>query len=63
MVIIAPLIKEKKGTFADLIESLRHKGYIRANIDGVMVRLDEEINLSKTKKHTIEVIIDRVVVT
>ncbi len=62
IVIVAPLIKEKKGTFADLIESLRHKGYIRANIDGVMVRLDEEINLYKTKKHTIEVIIDRVVV-
>jgi len=62
VVIMAPLIKEKKGTFADLIESLRHKGYIRAMIDGVMVRLDEDIELSKTKKHTIKVVIDRVVV-
>jgi excinuclease ABC subunit A len=61
-VIMAPLIKEKKGTFADMIESLRHKGYVRAMIDGVMVRLDEEIELVKTKKHTIKVIIDRVVV-
>ncbi|MEJ2500857.1 MAG: excinuclease ABC subunit A, partial [Campylobacterales bacterium] len=61
-VILAPLIREKKGSFADLIESLRHKGYVRAMIDGVMVRLDEEIELSKTKKHTIKVVIDRVVI-
>jgi len=61
-VIMAPLVKEKKGTFADMIESLRHKGFVRAQIDGVMVRLDEEIELAKTKKHTIKVVIDRVVV-
>jgi len=61
LVILAPLVKEKKGTFADMIESLRHCGYVRAVIDGVMVRLDEEIELSKTKKHTIKVVIDRVI--
>jgi excinuclease ABC subunit A len=60
--ILAPLVREKKGSFADMIESLRHKGYVRAMIDGVMVRLDEEVELSKTKKHTIKVIIDRVVI-
>jgi excinuclease ABC subunit A len=62
IIILAPLVKEKKGSFAEMIESLRHKGYVRAIIDGVMVRLDEEIELSKTKKHTIKVVIDRVVV-
>jgi excinuclease ABC subunit A len=62
IVILAPMIREKKGSFADLIESLRQKGYIRAMIDGVMVRLDEDIELSKTKKHTIKAVIDRVVV-
>lgn len=61
LILIAPIIKEKKGSFADKIESLRQKGYVRAYVDGVMVRLDEEITLSKTKKHTIKVIIDRVV--
>lgn len=61
VVILAPLVREKKGTFADLIESLRHKGFVRAMVDGVMVRLDEEFELSKTKKHTIKVVIDRVV--
>lgn len=61
LILISPIIKEKKGSFADKIESLRQKGYVRAYVDGVMVRLDEEITLSKTKKHTIKVIIDRVV--
>ncbi len=62
LVILAPLVKGKKGTFADMIDSLRHKGFVRAMIDGVMVRLDDEIELSKTKKHTIKAVIDRVVV-
>jgi len=62
LMILAPLVKEKKGTFADMLESLRHKGFVRAMIDGVMVRLDDEIELSKTKKHTIKVVIDRVIV-
>ncbi len=62
LVLMAPLVRENKGAYADLIESLVHKGYVRAQIDGVMVRLDEEIELSKTKKHTIKVVIDRVIV-
>lgn len=62
LAIMAPLVNEKKGSFADMIESLRHQGYVRAMIDGVMVRLDEDIELSKTKKHTIKVVIDRVVI-
>ncbi|SFV53596.1 Excinuclease ABC subunit A [hydrothermal vent metagenome] len=62
LVLLAPLVRENKGAYADLIESLVHKGYVRAMIDGVMVRLDEEIELSKTKKHTIKVVVDRVIV-
>ncbi len=62
VVLQAPLVREKKGSFSDMLESLRHKGYVRAMIDGVMVRLDEEIELSKTKKHTIKVVVDRVVI-
>lgn len=62
IVILAPLVREKKGSFADILESLRHKGYVRAMIDGVMVRLDEEIELAKTKKHTLKVVIDRLVI-
>lgn len=62
VVILAPLINRKKGSFADLLESLRAKGYVRAMIDGVMVRLDEEIELAKTQMHTIKVVIDRVTI-
>ncbi|HHP0357795.1 TPA: excinuclease ABC subunit UvrA [Campylobacter jejuni] len=59
IIIYAPLIREKKGTYTDLLENLRNKGYVRAQIDGVLVRLDEEIELAKTKKHTIKLVIDR----
>jgi excinuclease ABC subunit A len=62
LVLMAPLVRENKGAYSDLIESLVHKGYVRAQIDGVMVRLDEDIELSKTKKHTIKVVVDRVIV-
>jgi len=62
IVILAPLVNRKKGTFVDLFESLRGKGYVRAMVDGVMIRLDEEIELGKSKMHTIKVVIDRVVV-
>ncbi len=63
LVILAPLIREKKGSFNDVLESLVAKGFVRAMIDGVMVRLDEDIELSKTKKHTIKVVVDRVVIS
>lgn len=62
ILILSPLVREKKGSFQDKLESLRQKGYIRAQINGVLVRLDEEITLPKTKKHTIKVVIDRVIV-
>lgn len=62
VIIYAPLVREKKGTWADLIENLRQKGFVRAQIDGVVVRLDEEIELAKTKKHTIKVIVDRIAI-
>ncbi|WQT58555.1 excinuclease ABC subunit UvrA [Helicobacter pylori] len=62
IIILAPIIKDKKGSFNDKLESLRLKGYVRAFVDGVMVRLDEEIHLHKTKKHTIEAVVDRVVI-
>lgn len=63
IIILAPIVKEKKGIFADKIESLRQKGFVRAQIDGVMTRLDEEIELAKNKKHTIKAVVDRVKIT
>lgn len=62
IVILAPIINRKKGSFTDLLENLRSKGYVRAVIDGVMVRLDEDIELAKTQMHTIKLVIDRVTI-
>ncbi len=60
IMILSPIINDKKGTFAEELERLRQKGFVRVQIDGVLTRLDEEIALSKTKKHTIKLVIDRV---
>ena len=60
IMVLSPLVREKKGTFADTFDKLRNDGFVRAQIDGVMQRLDENIELSKTKKHTIKAVIDRI---
>lgn len=63
VVILSPLVREKKGTFADTFEKLRNDGLLRVQIDGIIQRLDENIELSKTKKHTIKAVIDRIELT
>ena len=60
IMLLAPLVREKKGSFEAELERLRNDGFVRAQIDGVMQRLDDEIELSKTKKHTIKAAIDRI---
>jgi excinuclease ABC subunit A len=60
--ILAPIVKDRKGEYKKELGNLRSKGYIRARIDGEMVSLEEDITLKKTFKHTIEVVIDRLVV-
>ncbi|WP_163531672.1 excinuclease ABC subunit UvrA [Helicobacter suis] len=59
ILILAPLIEDKKGSFTDTLETLRQKGFVRAQIDGVLVRLDEPLKLAKSKKHTLKVLTDR----
>ncbi|MDD4504033.1 MAG: excinuclease ABC subunit UvrA [Clostridiaceae bacterium] len=60
--LMAPVIQGKKGEHQKLLEDIRKGGYVRARIDGETVDLNEEIKLEKNKKHTIEVIVDRIVV-
>ena len=60
IMILAPIIRERKGEHVQLIEQLKTQGFIRARINGELVELDEAPKLSLRKKHTIEVIIDRV---
>ncbi|GAU78016.1 excinuclease ABC subunit A [Fusibacter sp. 3D3] len=60
--VLAPLIVGKKGQHTKVIEELRKEGYVRARINGEVVDLSEEIVLTKTKKNTIEVVVDRLVI-
>ena len=60
--VLSPVVALEKGTHKDLLENLRKDGYIRALIDDKEYDLSEEIDLEKNKKHTIEVIIDRLVI-
>ncbi|HKL94202.1 MAG TPA: hypothetical protein VJZ69_02845, partial [Clostridia bacterium] len=59
--ILAPVVRGRKGEFAKLFESLKKSGYVRVRVDGNMFTLDEEIPLDKNVKHTVSVIIDRLV--
>lgn len=60
--LLAPVIQGKKGEHQKLLEEIKKSGYVRARIDGEVTDLNEEIKLDKNKKHTIEVIVDRIVV-
>ncbi|MBT1162516.1 MULTISPECIES: excinuclease ABC subunit UvrA [Bifidobacterium] len=60
--ILAPVVRGRKGEFEDLLELLRGDGYARALVDGEMVQLSDDIKLAKQKKHTIEVVVDRLIV-
>ncbi len=59
--ILSPLLHSEKGTHKDTLDSLRREGYVRAKIDGEEYDLSEISELEKNKKHTIEVVIDRIV--
>ncbi len=61
LMILARVVKRKKGTFKDYFADLLKDGYLRVNVDGQMYMLDEDIQLEKNKKHNIDVVIDRIV--
>lgn len=62
MQILAPVIRGKKGEHRKILEDLRKSGYVRLRIDGEIKEVSEEINLEKNKKHTIEVVVDRIII-
>jgi len=57
----APIIRDRKGEFKDLLHDLRKQGYVRVEVDGIQYTLEEEIPIEKNIKHNINVIIDRLV--
>jgi excinuclease ABC subunit A len=62
IMILAPVVRGRKGEYKKELEGYARQGYVRARIDGELVSLDEEIRLDKRKNHTIEVLLDRLLV-
>lgn len=62
IIIHAPIVRGKKGEYTKTFEHLRHSGYVRVKVDGVVYTLDEEIKLEKNIRHNISVIVDRLVI-
>ena len=60
--VMAPVIRGKKGEHAKIFEDAKRSGYVRARVDGNLYELDEEIKLEKNKKHSIEIIVDRLII-
>src|SRR6059036_3036945 len=60
VMILAPVVRDRKGEFKKLFDKYQKKGYVRVRVDGRIHGLDERIPLSKTRSHTVEVIVDRV---
>ncbi len=62
VMILAPIVRGRKGEYKKELEKLARQGFLRARIDGVLRSLDEEITLDKRKNHTIEVVVDRLLI-
>lgn len=62
ILLLAPIVKDRKGEHQQLLENLHGQGFVRARIDGAVVELEEATALQKNSKHTIEVVVDRIVI-
>src|SRR5258708_10864055 len=62
LMLLAPLVRGRKGEYKHVFEEMRRAGYVRVRVDGEVCDLAEEIELDKYKQHTIEVVVDRVVI-
>ncbi|MGI6188863.1 MAG: excinuclease ABC subunit UvrA [Clostridiales bacterium] len=60
--LLAPLVRGRKGEYVRLLDDIKKDGYVRVRIDGEMRELMEEIKLDRNKKHTIEVVVDRLII-
>ena len=62
IMLLAPLVQGRKGEYKNVFEDMRRSGYVRVRVDGKILELSDEIDLDKQKKHTIEVVVDRLVI-
>jgi excinuclease ABC subunit A len=63
VLILSPLVRARKGTYQAVFEEIRKAGFTRARVDGNVHSLDDEINLDRYKQHTIEAVVDRLVIS
>ena len=63
ILVLSPLIRGRKGTYQNIFEDIQKMGFVRARVDGQVVNLEDEINLDRFKLHTIEAVVDRLVIT
>lgn len=62
VVLLAPVVRKETGEFRDVLEKIRREGFVRARIDGEIVELGSAVRLQKTKAHSIEAVVDRLVI-
>jgi len=63
ILVLAPLVRGRKGTYQAVFEEIRKAGFVRARVDGQVYSLDQEISLDRYKQHTIEAVVDRLVIS
>jgi len=63
LLVLSPLVRARKGTYQAVFEEVRKAGFARARVDGTVYSLDDEINLDRYKQHTIEAVVDRLVIS
>ena len=63
VLILAPLVRGRKGTYQNIFEDIQKMGFVRARVDGQVVNLEDEITLDRFKIHTIEAVVDRLVIS
>jgi excinuclease ABC subunit A len=63
LLVLSPLVRARKGTYQAVFEEVRKAGFARARVDGTVYSLDDDINLDRYKQHTIEAVVDRLVIS
>lgn len=60
--LLAPVVRGRKGTHVKVLEEIRREGFVRVRVDGRVMDVNEEISLDKNKKHTVEIVVDRIII-
>ncbi|MEA4812412.1 MAG: excinuclease ABC subunit UvrA, partial [Anaerolineaceae bacterium] len=63
LILLAPVVRDRKGTYQAVLDDISKSGFTRARVDGMITNLDEKIELERYEKHTIEAVVDRVIIS